>query len=130
MSTLPKSYLTPEQYLELDRKAEFRSEYYDGEMFAMSGASLAHVRIVAKAMRDLGQQLRGARCEPFSNDLRVRVTPKLYAYPDIVIVCGEPQFADDTFDILINPSVIVEVLSKSTENYDRGLKARRYRTLQ
>jgi Uma2 family endonuclease len=129
MSTPPKTYLTPEQYLEIERKAEFKSEYYNGEMFAMPGASYAHIKIVAHAMRELGQQLRGRACEPLSNDMRVRVTPSVYAYPDIVIVCGEPQFADDTFDILLNPTVIIEVLSKSTEAYDRGLKSRKYRSL-
>jgi Uma2 family endonuclease len=129
MSTLPKHYLTPEQYLDIERQAEFRSEYYRGEMFAMSGASYAHVGIVANAMRELGQQLRQGPCRPLSNDMRVRVTPALYAYPDIVVVCGEPQFADDTFEILLNPSVIVEVLSKSTEAYDRGLKFGQYRSL-
>src|SRR5664280_440716 len=131
MPTLSKSYLTPEQYLEIERKAEFKSEYYQGEMFAMSGARFAHIGIVANAMRELGQQLRGGGSRPLSNDMRVRVTPTgLYAYPDIVIVCGEPRFLDDTFDTLLNPTVIIEVLSESTEAYDRGLKFRQYRALE
>jgi Uma2 family endonuclease len=131
MSTAPKAYLTPEQYLEIERKAEFKSEYYQGEMFAMSGARYPHIGIVANAMRELGQQLRRGPCRPFSNDMRVRVTPTgLYTYPDVVIVCGEPQFADDTFDTLLNPTVIIEVLSESTEAYDRGQKFEQYRSLE
>jgi Uma2 family endonuclease len=131
MSTAPKSYLTPEQYLEIERKAEFKSEYYQGEMFAMSGARYPHIGIVANAMRELGQQLRRGPCRPLSNDMRVRVTPTgLYTYPDVVVVCGEPQFADDTFDTLLNPTVIIEVLSESTEAYDRGQKFEQYRSLE
>ena len=131
MSTLPKTYLTPEQYLEIERKADFKSEYYQGEMFAMSGARFAHIGIVANAMRELGQQLRGRPCRPLSNDMRVQVTATgLYAYPDVVVVCGEPQFLDNTFDTLLNPTVIVEVLSESTEAYDRGQKFAQYRSLE
>jgi len=131
MSTLSKTYLTPEQYLEIERKAEFKSEYYQGEMFAMSGARYAHIKIVANAMRELGQQLRQGHCEPLSNDMRVCVTPTgLYTYPDVVVVCGKPQFADDTFDTLLNPTVIIEVVSESTEAYDRGRKFELYRSLE
>ena len=130
MSTLSKPYLTPEQYLEIERRAEFKSEYYQGGMFAMSGARYAHIKVVANAMRELGQQLRGRPCQPLSSDMRVRVTPVgLYTYPDIVIVCGEPQFLDDNFDTLLNPTVIIEVLSESTEDYDRGRKFELYRSL-
>jgi Uma2 family endonuclease len=131
MSTLSKSYLTPEQYLEIERKAEFKSEYYQGEMFAMSGARLAHIQIVGNVMRELGQQLRGRPCQPLSNDMRVCVKPVgLYTYPDVVVVCGEPKFVDDTFDTLLNPTVIIEVLSESTENYDRDKKFELYRSLE
>ena len=121
MSRLPKSYLTPEQYLEIERKAEFKSEYFQGEMFAMSGARYPHIGIVANTMRELGQQLRRGPCRPLSNDMRVRVTPTgLYTYPDVVVICGEPQFLDDT----------IEVLSESTEAYDRGQKFAQYRSLE
>jgi Uma2 family endonuclease len=131
MSRLPKSYLTPEQYLEIERKAEFKSEYFQGEMFAMSGARYPHIGIVANTMRELGQQLRRGPCRPLSNDMRVRVTPTgLYTYPDVVVICGEPQFLDDTFDTLLNPTVIIEVLSESTEAYDRGQKFAQYRSLE
>jgi len=131
MPTPPKSYLTPEQYLEIERKAEFKSEYFRGEMFAMSGARLPHVAIVASAMRELGRQLRGQPCQPLSNDMRVQVADTgLYAYPDVVIVCEKPQFVDGAFDTLLNPTVIIEVLSESTEAYDRGLKFELYRSVE
>ena len=131
MATQPKTYLTPEQYLEIERKAEFKSEYYQGEMFAMSGARYPHIGIVANTVASLHQQLRRGPCRPLSNDMRVRVTATgLYTYPDVVIVCGEPQFLADTFDTLLNPTVIVEVLSESTEAYDRGQKFEQYRSLE
>lgn len=131
MSTQAKNYLTPEQYLEIERKAEFKSEYCQGEMFAMSGAAYPHVLITGNVFGELRQQLRGGPCLPLSNDMRVRVTPTdLYVYPDVVVVCGEPRFADDTFDTLLNPTVIIEVLSPSTEAYDRGQKFEFYRSLE
>ena len=131
MSTLSKPHLTPEQYLEIERKAEFKSEYYQGEMFAMSGARFAHIQIVTNTSGELRQQLRGRPCQPLSSDMRVRVTSVgLYTYPDVVVVCGEPQFLDDTFDTLLNPTVIIEVLSESTEVYDRTRKLDLYRSLE
>ena len=123
--------MTPEQYLEIERKAEFKSEYYQGEMFAMSGARFAHIQIVTNTSGELRQQLRGRPCQPLSSDMRVRVTPVgLYTYPDVVVVCGEPQFLDDTFDTLLTPTVIIEVLSESTEVYDRTRKLDLYRSLE
>jgi Uma2 family endonuclease len=131
MSTQSKPYLTPEQYLEIERKAEFKSEYYQGEMFAMAGAHEAHVTIIFNAVRELGQQLRRRPCKGYSNDMRVRVTPAgLYTYPDVVVVCGEVQFLDANRDTLLNPTVIIEVLSESTEAYDRGRKFELYRSLE
>jgi Uma2 family endonuclease len=131
MSTQSKSYLTPEQYLEIERKAEFKSEYYQGEMFAMAGASWAHSQIVANAVRELGNQLRGGPCQPVTSETRVCVTPAgLYTYPDVLVVCGEPQFVDSKPDTLLNPTVIIEVLSESTEAYDRGRKFELYRPLK
>ncbi len=131
MSTQSKSYLTPEQYLEIERKAECKSEYYQGEMFAMSGAKFAHIQIVGNVMRHLGNQLQGRHCQPLSNDMRVCVKPSgLYTYPDVVVVCGKPEFLDSEVDTLLNPTVIIEVLSPSTEAYDRGQKFKLYRTLQ
>jgi len=131
MSTLSKPYLTPDQYLEIERKAEFKSEYFQGEMFAISGARFAHIQIVANVIRQLGNQLEGQPCQPLSNDMRVCVKPAgLYTYPDMVVVCGEPKFLDNTFDTLLNPTVIIEVLSESTEAYDRDKKFELYRSLE
>jgi len=123
--------LTTEQYLEIERAAEFRSEYYNGRMYAMSGASFRHVIITGNVARALGNHLHNSPCVVATNDFRVRVSPGgLYAYPDIVVVCGEPQFADNMTDTLLNPVLLIEVLSPSTEAYDRGFKSAQYRTLE
>lgn len=130
MASLPKPHLTPEEYLEIERKAEFKSEYLAGEMFAMSGGTGNHSAIAVNLSSLLWTQLRG-RCRVFNSDLRARVSPEgLYTYPDLSIVCGAPQFADDTRDTLVNPVVIVEVLSPSTEAYDRGLKFEQYAKIE
>jgi Uma2 family endonuclease len=121
--------LTEEQYLAMDRAAEFKSEYFDGEMFAMSGGSMQHARLQKNIIGELYNALRGGDCEPFGSDFRVRVSSRMYAYPDISIVCGKPQLADGHQDILLNPVVVIEVLSPSTEKYDRGLKLQHYRTI-
>ena len=131
MATHPKTFLTPEQYLEIERKAEFKSEYYQGEMFLMSGAREAHNLIVMNASGELRQQLRARPCRNYMNDMRVRVNATgLYTYPDVTAVCGEPQFLDETRDTLLNPNLIVEVLSPSTEAYDRGRKFEHYRSVE
>lgn len=130
MSSVPKTRLTPEQYLAIERKAEFKSEYFDGEMFAMSGASREHNLIGGNVGRELGEQVKDRDCEVYTSDMRVKVTPTgLYTYPDVVVVCGEPRFEDDEVDTLLNPKVMFEVLSESTERYDRGKKAEHYRKL-
>ena len=130
MSLQPKTHLTPEEYLAIERKAEYKSEYFNGEMFAMAGASERHISIVANLMYIVVGQLRGRPCKAYSNDMRVRVSPTgLYTYPDVVVVCGQAQFADDQKDTLLNPTLIVEVLSESTKDYDRGGKFEHYRTL-
>lgn len=130
MSTQPKPRITPEQYLEIERRAEFKSEYYQGEMFAMSGARAQHVRAVGNLAVLLIPALRG-RCSVFTNDMRVLVRPTgLYTYPDVAVVCGEPVFADREFDTLTNPALLIEVLSPSTESYDRGKKFDHYRTIE
>ena len=127
MATHPKTYLTPEQYLEIERKAEFKSEYFQGEMFAMGGARWTHNRLVANLIASLHQQLRTSPCQTLPSDMRVQVNAAgLFTYPDVIVVCGEPQFLDETRDTLLNPSVIVEVLSPSTEAYDRGRKFEYY----
>lgn len=131
MSSLAaETLLTPEEYLALERKATFKSEYISGEILAMSGASLAHTRITADIVTELNIQLRGRECEVISNDMRVRTSPKgAYFYPDIIVFCGEPQFEDNVFDTLLNPTLVVEVLSPSTEAYDKGEKFRHYQEL-
>lgn len=131
MSTQPKTLLTPEQYLEIERRAETRSEYWQGEMFAMSGASRAHNLLALRLASTLDQQLRGKPCEVYSSDMRVHIPATgLYTYPDVVGVCGEPQLADEHFDILLNPVFLAEMLSPSTEAYDRGRKFEHYRTVE
>ncbi len=129
MASHSVSKLTEEQYLALDRAAEFKSEFFDGDMFAMSGGSMQHARLQKNITGELYDALRGGECEPFGSDFRVRVSSRMYTYPDISVVCGKPLLADGRQDILLNPVVIVEVLSPSTENYDRGLKLQRYRTI-
>ena len=131
MVTLPRPYVTPAEYLALERRAETKSEYHDGEIVALAGASRAHNAIVFDTVRGVSLQLRGRPCEGYANDMRVWIPAhRVYVYPDIVIVCGEPQFEDAEVDTLLNPTVIIEVLSISTERYDRGRKFAQYRTLQ
>lgn len=130
MALQPKSFLTPEEYLVIERKAEYKSEYFNGEMFAMSGVSPSHVLIVSNIVAELRGQLKQKPCNVYSSDLRVRVSPTgLYTYPDVVVVCGQPQLADEQKDTLLNPTLIVEVLSDSTQDYDRGRKFEHYRSL-
>jgi Uma2 family endonuclease len=130
MSTRPLSYLTPEQYLEIERKAEFRSEYINGEMFAMSGGTRNHARIVLNSVRRLADQLEGRPCEAFGGDLRLySAKEKMFTYPDILVTCGSQQLLDARRDTLTDATVIVEVLSPSTKNYDRGEKFLFYRSL-
>ena len=121
--------LTPEEYLERERASETRSEYLDGETFAMSGASRQHNRINWNLAVALDPQLKSRGCEGFSNDMRVKIPSGLFTYPDLAVVCGEPSFADDHLDTLLNPLALVEILSPSTEDYDRGRKFAHYRTL-
>ena len=112
MSTLSKPYLTPEQYLEIERKAEFKSEYYQGEMFAMSGARRAHNLIATNTVGELYQQLLERPCEVYSSDMRVKVSSTgLYTYPDVVVVCGEPQFLTNSI-----PCSIPRSWSRSSPN--------------
>jgi Uma2 family endonuclease len=126
----PQPRLTPEEYLALERTAAYKSEYYAGELFAMAGASERHVSIVANLMYLLVGQLKGRPCKAYANDMRLKVSPTgLYTYPGIMVVCGVPVFADEQRDTLLNPTVLIEVLSESTEAYDRGKKFEHYRTL-
>jgi Uma2 family endonuclease len=131
MATQPKSFLTPEKYLEIERKAESRSEYFNGEMFAMAGAREAHNLLVANLVAGLHQQFRARPCRVYPSDMRVKVMATgLYTYPAVTAVCGERLFIDGQADTLLNPSLIVEVLSPSTEAYDRGRRFEQYRSIE
>jgi Uma2 family endonuclease len=130
MSSQRTTFISPEEYLAQERLAERKSEYFQGEVFAMAGASRQHIRIVSNLVGNLWQQLKGGPCEVSSSDLRLRVTPAgLYTYPDVMVVCGDAQVADDQRDTVLNPVLIIEVLSESTRAYDRGRKFQHYRTL-
>jgi Uma2 family endonuclease len=123
MSAHPNPLLTAEQYLEIERKAETKSEFYKGEMSARAGPRFGHNKLVWNAIVTLGRRLRPP-CEGCASDMRVFINSTgLYTYPDVVCFCGGPQFLDDTRDTLLNPSLIVEVLSPSTEAYDRSIKS-------
>ena len=131
MSSLAKQHYTPDQYLALERKPQYKSEYINGYIYAMAGASKEHNTITGNVFRELANQVRGRDCQAFVNDMRVNVSETgMYTYPDVVVVCGEPQFEDDYVDTLLNPTLIVEVLSESTELYDRGKKFGFYRTIE
>ena len=130
MSVQPRPHLTPEEYLEGERVSEEKHEYFRGEVFAMGGASVSHVRIVSNLVRTLGNQLLARPCEVFPTDMRVKVSQTgLYTYPDVSVACGDPEFDDEQRDTLLNPRLIIEVLSPSTEAYDRGKKFSHYGTI-
>ena len=127
--------LTPEEYIAFERKAPpdseiSRYEYLNGELIAMSGASRAHNLITGNIVGELHNLLKGSGYETYASDMRVSApVTSSYFYPDVVVVCEEPRFEDDVFDILLNPIILVEVLSSSTEAYDRGEKFSHYRHL-
>lgn len=126
----PKPSLSPEEYLAFERQAETRSEHLDGEMLAMSGGSYAHNVIVGNLVGEIRQQLKGRPCTVCPSDQRVHIPEEgLYTYPDVVVVCGEPRFEDEQLDTLLNPLLIVEVLSPTTEAYDRGKKFQHYQKI-
>ncbi|HEY0347453.1 MAG TPA: Uma2 family endonuclease [Pyrinomonadaceae bacterium] len=120
------TYVSPDEYLRLERQAEYKSEYLNGEIFAMSGASRQPNLITANIGAEFNRQLKGKPCEAYASDMRVKVRANgLYTYPDVIVVCGEPQFEDKEVDTLLNPTLLVEVLSQSTERYDRIAKTSR-----
>jgi Uma2 family endonuclease len=130
MSAQPKRLLTLEEYLAIERDVEAKHEFYRGEMFAMGGASFAHTQITIAAAASLYDQLKEGNCHVSANDLRVKVSASgLYTYPDVVVTCEKPRFEDDKFDTLLNPQSIIEVLSDTTEKYDRGKKFEFYRQI-
>jgi len=131
MSSQRKTFTTPEEYLAAERKAEGKSEYFAGEVFAMVGASRRHNLVAANIIRVLGNQLVDRPCNVYPSDMRVKVSATgKYTYPDVVVACAEEQFDDAENDTLLNPVVIVEVLSASTEAYDRGKKFEQYQKIE
>ena len=130
MSTKQETLITPQEYLALEREAEYKSEYYKGEVFAFAGASLRHNLIATNILANIHSQLRSGPCTAFSSDMRISIPQtQHYTYADIVVVCGETEVEDDFKDNLLNPIVIVEVLSPSTERYDRGKKFESYQRI-
>jgi len=130
MSVQVQRKITPDEYLVMEREADFRSEYYNGEIFAMAGASRKHNLVCGNVFAAIHRQFRNRSCEVYTGDMRVRVSETgLYTYPDVLAVCEPPRFDDEEKDTLLNPTLIIEVLSKSTESYDRGEKFAHYRTI-
>jgi Uma2 family endonuclease len=129
MATEPNQRLTIAEYLALERASELKHEYLDGEMFAMTGASWQHNRIALNTAFGLDTQLKKRGCQVFGMEMRVQTPDHLFTYPDVVVACGQPQFLDKAADTLLNPKLIIEVLSRSTKDYDRGKKFARYRTI-
>ena len=126
----PERFVSVEEYLEFEEMSQAKHEYCDGRMWAMAGGTGAHNTITFNVSASLGTRLRGSSCRGFNSDQRVRIpNTNLYAYPDATVACGRPEFEDLKQTTLLNPTVIVEVLSLSTESNDRGLKWRRYQTL-
>ena len=127
---IPLPKLTPEQYLVIERDAPYKSEYYRGEMFAMAGGTGCHNELSGRIIGILFGRLVGRGCKVYTSDMKVRTGPlDLYTYPDVTIACGKPMFADGKSDVLVNPKVIFEVLSKSTESKDRGFKFQHYKMI-
>jgi len=129
---------TPDEYLAFERGSESKHEYLDGLIYVMAGSSPEHCTICANVSEIVTRQLRGTPCRPFSADMKIRCLSSssnsrrqrgLFAYPDLIVVCGEPVFHEAQQDVLVNPTLIVEVLSPSTEAYDRGAKFLRYQEL-
>lgn len=131
MATPVLNYISEQDYLEAEREAFEKHEYYKGEIFAMSGASFPHNKIFSNIFGELAWKLKGKKCIPFGSDLRIHIpTNSLYTYPDISIICGEMELTDDKFDTATNPSVIIELLSPSTRDYDKGSKFTLYRDIE
>ena len=130
MVAMPVPRCTPAEYLKYEREAEFRSEFLDGHIVATAGGSPAHDSISGNVFASVHGQLRGGPCRPYTSGMRMGVRPvNSYFYPDVAIVCGEPLFDDDWRDTILNPTVVIEVLSPSTEAFDRGDKFAAFRQL-
>lgn len=130
MTAQPKHRYSVEAYLEIERTGSLKHEYYRGEIFALAGSSEAHNLILTNILTTLNVQLRKRPCKVYPSDMRLKIPQTgLYTYPDASIVCGTPRFDDVKHDTLLNPLVVIEILSPSTEGYDRGKKFQNYRTV-
>ncbi|GLU55638.1 Uma2 family endonuclease [Dyadobacter frigoris] len=130
MTAQPQKYYSEGEYLDIERDAGYKSEYYNGEIFAMAGAGHNHNRIVENLSIEIGGFFKGKSCRTYSSDQRIHIPETfLYTYPDLLIVCDKNQYLDDKKDTILNPTVIIEVLSESTEAYDRGQKFHFYRSI-
>jgi Uma2 family endonuclease len=130
MSAVPVGTVSRAEYLRRERLARFRSEYHRGRVVVMAGTTRIHNRIVTNLVRSLDTQLLERPCNVYSSDMRVGILGgEHYVYPDLVVTCGQEEFEDAELDILLNPLVVIEVLSDSTEAYDRGEKFRLYQTI-
>ena len=130
MAYPPQHFYTPEEYLTFERASATKHEYLNGNILAIRRVNAQHVLLVTNLVGELGVQLKAGPCNVYSAALRVRTAPTgLYTYPDVIVVCDEPRFSDDQKDTLLNPALIIEVLSESTEDYDRGGKFEQYRTI-
>jgi len=128
---IPNTRMTEIEYLEFERKSDIKHEFVNGRILAMSGAKRNHNVIAWNIGGELRNKLKGRDCEAYPSDMRVFVPgPRLYTYPDLVVVCGEPKFQDDVLDTLLNPVLLIEILSESTESYDRGKKFQQYRSIE
>lgn len=129
LATIQKFY-SDEEYLAFERETEEKHELIDGEIVAMAGATREHNLIGVNVSSELHFRLKGRKCEIYANDMRVRMKKGRYGYPDVVVVCDKPQFADDEFDVLLNPLVVIEVLSKSTRFRDKTEKLKTYQKME
>jgi Uma2 family endonuclease len=130
-AALALAKITPEEYLQFERQSETKHEYFDGEIFAMAGASRRHCKISANLMRIIGNKLYKTKCSVYANDFRVKIKETgLYTYPDLIVTCGKEILEDQVKDTLLNPLIIIEILSPSTEKYDRGKKFAHYRQIE
>lgn len=131
MTAQPHQYVTEEEYLVLERASPTKHEYYAGRVYAMTGAKEPHNLISGNLVAVFHPQLRRKPCRVYSSDMRLKILKTgLNTYPDVVIICGQPQFTDTVRDTITNPIVLVDILSASTERYDRGMKFEHYRTIE
>ena len=128
MSSAAIKRYSPADYLALERASDVKHEFFDGEMFLMAGGTVEHSQVAANVIRALGNALADSPCRVLTSDMKIKLPTGLYTYPDASVVCDQPQYEDDRKDVLLNPLLIVEVLSPSTEAYDRGQKFRHYQT--